>query len=272
MKIKQITAAYFSATQTTEKMVCHIAGRLAETLHLDMKTFDFTLPDVRKKEAVFQPWELVVFGVPVYAGRVPNVLLKYLDMLKGNGALAVPVVMFGNRNYDEALKELRNILEVHGFHTIAAGAFVGEHSFSNTLGKGRPDDEDLKEGQQMAEKVAQMIETALYQSPVQLADESPMKGYYQPRDRHGNPIDIRKVKPKTSDKCINCGYCVSICPMGSINPEDVTQLTGICIKCCACVKRCPMGAKYFDDANYLYHKTELEEMYTRRAKNSIFYA
>ena len=53
----------------------------------------------------------------------------------------MPVVLFGNRNYDDALIELRDLLQADGFGCIAAGAFVGEHSFSRTLGAGRPDGE-----------------------------------------------------------------------------------------------------------------------------------
>lgn len=82
---------------------------------------------------------LSVFGTPVIAGRVPNVLLKYLADIRGNGALGVPVVLYGNRNYDDALIELRDIMEAGGIRTIAAGAFIGEHSFSKVLGAGRPD-------------------------------------------------------------------------------------------------------------------------------------
>ena len=58
--------------------------------------------------------------------------------------------------------------------------------------------------------------------------------------------------------------------MGSIDGADPAQVTGICIKCCACVKGCPTGAKYFDDAGYLYHKSELEEVYARPAVNETF--
>ena len=36
------------------------------------------------------------------------------------------------------------------------------------------------------------------------------------------------------------------------------------------VKGCPSGAKYFDDPGYLYHKSELEEIYARPAKNEVF--
>ena len=31
------------------------------------------------------------------------------------------------------------------------------------------------------------------------------------------------------------------------------------------------GAKYYEDPGYLYHKTELEEMYTRRAEPEMFF-
>ena len=99
----------------------------------------------------------------------------------------------------------------------------------------------------------------------------PIRPYYTPRDRHGNPINILKVKPKTDmTKCSGCGLCAARCPMGSIDAADVSQVNGICIKCCACVKGCPAGAKYFDDPGYLYHKSELEEIYGRPAKNEVF--
>ena len=102
-------------------------------------------------------------------------------------------------------------------------------------------------------------------------EERPLKPYYTPRDRQGNPINILKVKPKTDlSKCIGCGHCVTLCPMGSIDPRDVTQYLGVCIKCGACEKGCPEGARYYDDPGYLYHKSELELQYARRAQNTVF--
>ncbi len=99
----------------------------------------------------------------------------------------------------------------------------------------------------------------------------PYRGYYRPRDRHGNAVDIRKVVPSTGGNCTDCKLCAEICPMGSIDHDDVSVLNGICIKCCACVKRCPVQAKYFDDPNFVYHKKELEDMYSNQhKKNKIF--
>lgn len=271
---------YFSATGTTKKIVSCIAGQLAkrlagegagsslngtDTVKEEIKIYDFTLPEVRSKKAVFSPDDIVVFGVPVYAGRVPNVLLKYLDTVEGGGAKAVPVVLFGNRNYDDALIELAGILEKCGFFNVAGAAFIGEHSFSYKLGAGRPDEADMK----IAADFAQLIDINR-KEPVKVNGCSPIRGYYQPRDRYGNPINILKVKPLTSDSCDNCGLCARVCPMGSISKEDVRIVSGICIKCGACVKKCPKGAKYYDHEGYEYHKTELEAMYERRSEPELF--
>ena len=218
--------------------------------------------------------DLVVFGTPVYAGRVPNVLLPYLrEKVRGGGALAVPVVLFGNRNYDDALIELRDLLQADGFGCIAAGAFVGEHSFSRTLGAGRPDDRDMAGHPAFAREICGKLagQAGTENTPVAVRGETPIRPYYTPRDRHGNPISLLKVKPKTDmAKCGGCGLCAELCPMGSIDPADVSRVNGICIKCCACVKKCPAGAKYFDDPGYLFHQHELEDVYTRRAENEWF--
>ena len=262
---------YFSPTGTTKKIVTHIAKELAHGIEAELSTLDFTPPMVRNEGYSFSENDIVIFGVPVYAGRVPNVLLKYLGMVMGGGAIAVPVVLFGNRNYDDALIELRNILHNNGFKTVAAGAFIGEHSFSETLGKNRPDEKDLKIASSFASEIAKKIVNENFGNiPVKVKGEDPIRGYYQPRDRNGKIIDIRKVKPKTNDKCNNCGICVKVCPMGSISSDNVREYTGICIKCGACIKKCPKKAKYYDDENYLYHKEELELEFKRRAEPEVF--
>lgn len=68
------------------------------------------------------------------------------------------MVCFGNRNYDDALIELRDLLESTGFRTVAAGAFVGEHSFSYTLGAGRPDAADIAKAEAFADEILALPE------------------------------------------------------------------------------------------------------------------
>lgn len=275
MKLEKIWAVYFSGTGTTRRTAERIAGGIASRLNLPVESVDFSRPAVRQETLGFGEKDLVVFGTPVYAGRVPNVLLPFLrERIVGGGALAVPVVLFGNRNYDDALIELRNILAADGMHPIAAGAFVGEHSFSRVLGANRPNAEDEALMDEFAARVAELA-AGLDAAPVKsvaVRGQEPLRAYYTPRDRAGNPINILKVKPKTDlSRCGGCGLCADLCPMGSIDPADVSAVRGICIKCCACVKGCPTGAKFFDDAGYLYHQHELEAQYARPAENEVFY-
>ena len=274
MNVKRVWAVFFSATGTTGKVVTGIADAIAGELGVECERFDFTLPGAREAVLSFSADDLVVLGTPVYAGRVPNVLLQYLQTVQGNGAVAVPVVSFGNRAYDDALIELRDILESGGFHTIAAAAFVGEHSFSYTLGKGRPDEADMAVATDFARQAAGKlgaIADGHTLAPIDVKGvPHPYRGYYWPRDRQGNPVDLRKVKPLTSADCNDCKVCADVCPMGSISHDNVREYTGICIKCGACVKKCPQHARYYDDKGYLYHKRELEEGFTKRAEPELF--
>ena len=270
--VNKVWAVYFTGTGNTKKLVCAVANAACAQLGCSYEEYDFSLPAAREQALSFSGHDLVVLGTPVYAGRVPNVLLPYLTRnLSGDATPVIPVVTYGNRNFDDGLMELRNIAIANGFVPIGAGAFVGEHSFSTTLGSGRPNNDDLAMAEQLGRDAAAKIPSGDGAVPVSVAGEDPIRPYYTPRDRNGTAINILKVKPRTDPaKCINCGLCARICVMGSIDPQDVSSVTGICIKCCACVKRCPRGAKYYDDEGYLYHQHELEEVYARPAESQIF--
>lgn len=273
MNISRIRIIYFSATGTTQKILRCIGTVLARELDVPVIEDNFTLPKAREQDIVCAEHELALVGTPVYAGRIPNVLLPYVKSgIKGSMTAAVPVVLYGNRNYDDALIELRDVLESNGFRTIGGAAFVGEHSFSYTLAAGRPDGEDLALAEAFAHNLAQKVRNmeALPQQPIEVNGCTPIRPYYTPRDRKGNPVNILKVKPLVNDSCDSCGMCAAVCPMGSIDPDNVRQYSGICIKCGACIKKCPKQARYYDDSGYLYHQHELEEGYTRRAQPELF--
>lgn len=268
-----INAIYFSPTGTTKKVVSSISEMILEKMSMEnkVKYIDFTKPETRIHSLSFGKTDILVVGVPVYAGRVPNVLLKYLNLISSSGALAIPVVVYGNRNYDDALIELKDILESNGFNIIAAAAFIGEHSFSYTLAKGRPDEKDMNIINKFSDGIKFVLTNKLSAEKIVVPGRIAGREYYMPRDNDGNPVDIRKITPKINEKCNNCKLCVDVCPMGSIDIKDVSKLNGICIKCGSCIKKCPMQAKFFDNPAYLQHKKELEINFAIRREPELFY-
>ena len=199
MKITKVWAVYFSPTGNTKKVITTMAKKAAEVLSVPMETFDFTLPENREGVTSFESEDLVFFSTPVYAGRIPNKMLPYVQSaFEGNGAFAVPVSVFGNRNFDNGLIELRNELELHGFHTIAAAGIPTEHVFSNKLATGRPDADDLAKiaefGEKVAKKVADMTEIP---AKIEVRGDDPVTAYYTPLGTDGKPAVFLKAKPKT---------------------------------------------------------------------------
>ncbi|MBE7008508.1 MAG: ferredoxin family protein [Ruminococcaceae bacterium] len=271
MNIHKVYALYFSPAGTTRRMVTTLANALAESFGVSLETVDITLPAAREGMQAFADGDLVVCGSPTYAGKLPNKLLPYWkERVKGNGALAVALVTFGNRAFDNSLAELCACLADDGFHTVGAGAFACRHVFSETLAEGRPDADDFAELAKLGAAVATRVAKAneLPAPPAVPGDAA--APYYTPLGMDGAPKNFLKAKPKTSDACVQCGVCAALCPMGSIDPNDVSNVTGVCIKCHACVRECPMGAKFFDDEAFLSHKAMLEHNYERRAKDEWF--
>ncbi|WP_298018429.1 4Fe-4S binding protein [uncultured Dysosmobacter sp.] len=272
MEIKKVWALYYSAIGTTNRTVNTIAEELAAKLDLPLEPVGFTRPVDREKGYCFTENDLVVVGTPTYAGRVPNKILPdFREKLKGGGALAVPVVLFGNRSYDNALAELCAVLEAAGFHTVAAGAFVGQHAFTDKLAGGRPDWEDRRQMQRFAGEIADKVKNLTeIPAPVKVPGD-PDAPYYVPKGLDGEPAKFLKAKPRTDlSRCCNCGACARLCPMGAIDPNNVANVPGICIKCQRCVRKCTHGAKYFDDPAFLSHVAMLEANFQKPKKNEVF--
>ena len=181
------------------------------------------------------------------------------------------VVLYGNRGYDDALKELCEVLSGNGFCPAAAAAMVGEHAFAPALAHGRPDAEDIAAAEAFARNAAHTLRERERPSPAAVPGREPIGPYYTPLGLNGEPARFLKAKPLTDPlKCARCGLCAALCPMGSIPRETPEECGGICIKCQACVKGCPTGAKYFADAAFCSHRAMLEQTYAKRRENEFF--
>lgn len=275
--IVRISAAYFSPTGNARKLCLALAPALCESMGLAMSlspTFlDLTPAAARREHVTFGPGELLLLALPVYAGRLPNKIVPDLiACLSSDGAWAIPLVTYGNRDFGDALSELCLLLREAGFQLPAAAALVGEHAFSKKVAYGRPDVQDLSELKAFAKAVAPVLRQGNFPDVV-TSGNTPPGPYYTPLQEDGSPANFLKAKPQTDPElCTGCGLCAELCPMESISRKDPAEIKGICIKCMACVRNCPTGAKSFTDEAFLSHVRMLEKNYRQRAANRFFLA
>lgn len=128
MKIRKITVVYFSATYTTRKTVM----ALAESFGCEVTETDVTDSMPEPMTIAAGDGNLLIAGMPVYAGRIPQQGARALRMIKGGGTPAIAVCVYGNRDYDDALLEMCDLLAEGGFRTIAAAAFKRSTPFSRS--------------------------------------------------------------------------------------------------------------------------------------------
>ena len=272
MAYQSVTAISFSPTGNTAGTVKRIAGQIGRALEIPVLFDEITTPDERRRVRQFREDELVVVGTPVYASRVPNLIVPELKrVLKGKNTPAVAVVTFGNRSFGDAVKELQNILLEDGFSPVASCAVVSPHAFAS-IGEGRPDVADERAVREFCQAVARKLrEPSGNPDDADRIREESVGPYYVPKGRDGEPVSFLKAKPVTDEElCTNCGVCVHACPMGSIYEADVSLVPGICIKCQACVTFCPHSAKSFTNQDFLSHKDYLEEHFREPAASVFF--
>jgi ferredoxin len=243
MDIRSIKLVFFSPTETTAKIV----SKIAQGINPDIVTvINLTPPGARSRDVGRMNEELTIIGTPVYAGRVPPEAVRRLRRIKGNNTSAVVVVVYGNRDYEDALLELRDIAAEQGFRLIAGGAFIGEHSYScetAPIAVGRPDDRDMETAKRFGESIKGKI------SEFNTLDDMPalhVPGNFP----YKKWVERSEMAPVTVESlCTLCAECAAACPTAAITVEDsVVTSTNECIRCSACIKKCPTRARKWESA------------------------
>lgn len=235
-----VSVVYFSPTRTSKKIAEAIAKGVTSE---NFDVIDLTTDTDTSVIEISSDW--VILASPVYAGRIPVEAAERFKRIKVSKKDITPVkaivaVVYGNRDYDDALLELKNIAENLGFVPIAAGAFIGEHSFSRAfmpIGAGRPDQKDLDAAIEFGKNTLQLV----------------VQGVGKKLSVKGNmpycaPMEIPPVSPVSTENCNQCGKCINVCPVRAIRLTDNLIVTDAesCTLCCACVKMCPSEARVFE--------------------------
>jgi ferredoxin len=238
MNIPSIKLVCFSPTGTTKSVIQGVAKGINLP---NAELIDITNPDARTQPLRISEDEFLIVAVPVYMGRVPALINAWLNSINASNTPTVCIVVYGNRAYENALLELKDILVSRGCMPIAGAAFIAEHSFSSPefpCAVGRPDENDLAKIEAFGRRIADKL---LSVSSIDHVPEIDIPGSYP----YGGVTDLWKVYfIEVSDRCVQCGLCAAGCPAGAIDSGD-SSLIDIqkCTLCCACIKQCPQKAK-----------------------------
>ena len=274
MKINTVTCIFFSPTGTTKTLAEHIARSIGAE---KVKMVDCTKRSDRKKCGPFSKDDLVILAAPVYYGRIPEEILPYFATLKGLQTPAIPVVVYGNREYDDALKELYDIAVAGGFLPVAAGAFIAQHSYSTSdrpIAATRPDASDLSKAQAFGAHIRKKLDVSESTDEATLSKVPGNVPYVFPKNL-GLIKKARKSIPFTpetdEDTCIECGQCAETCPTEAVSFNDsITTDRWQCIICFACIKNCPTGTRQMKDENFIQAISHLYDLCRERKEVEIF--
>lgn len=245
---------FFSPTGTTKKVGDEISKSFKKSR--EYKGINLTFKNIN--EVTLSKNDLALIGMPVYRGLLPDIALERFKMVRGNNTPAIIYVVYGNRHYDLALKQLRQQAILNGFIPVAEGTFIGEHSFSSDeypIAKNRPDKEDLL----VASDLGKSIPSNLNNIKNDIKDCVLIEK--KPLFRIPPHIDL--------EKCNHCQKCFDICPTNAIKMvnDNIINDERSCITCMACLKFCPQRAREIINEDLINTIHSLYESMNERRKS-----
>jgi ferredoxin len=197
--------------------------------------------------------DIALIGMPVYGYRIPKLVYPFFKKVRVDNKPAVIVVVYGNVTEGFALEDLQIEMEKVGFTVIAAGSFIGEHSFSTAtvpVAPGRPDFQDLAEAELFGEKISEKLKNTLDLHTASIKISRTEKILYGTLwgmiklliPQHNGRM-FTKQPAVNMDLCDRCGACIAACPMSAIQKDSLAINEGSCLRCFACAKKCHRGAR-----------------------------
>jgi ferredoxin len=226
---------YFTGTGNSR----HVANEITQATGDDIEDIAIHL---RKHEAGSYASDTPYFFVgPVYAGRLPRVMTKFIEDSEFAGTSKAYFVATCAETPWVTFRYVQRLAKEKGFDVLGFSSVLMPQSYI-TGGLSQPEDACRKIVHGAEPKIAEIA--ALIRDGKALPEEQPGKAYMS---AIVNPIMYATMmgtgKFRATDNCVGCGTCAAKCPLGNIKMVDGKPVWGKdCTQCNACIGACPQGA------------------------------
>lgn len=187
-----------------------------------------------------KPWVIVT---PTYAWRIPRIVKQWLDNAELQGSRDMYFVMTCGSEIGNAASYIEKWCAEKGFAFMGCAEVVMPENYIAMF-----DAPDKKEEAEIIVRANGSISSAakvisenghIPPKPVGLLDRI----YSSAVNKVFYPMFVHAKKFYTTDACIGCGKCVSLCPTNNIRIENGKPIwEDNCTHCMACICRCPTEA------------------------------
>ena len=231
---------YFSGTGNSRyaaELFCKECGYGETVFSIEDKN---VCEEVRKAEEI-------VFSYPVQYSAVPKFVCDFINENSGiwNGKKVFVIATMGLFSGDGS-GILGRLLMKHGAVIVGGLHLKMQDSISDEKALKRPLEKNLANIREAEEKIRRAARSYLEGKPTKegLGILYRLAGFFGQRLYFGHKTKQYSSKLKINpDKCIGCGLCERLCPLGNIHMSDGPAVPeGRCTMCYRCINRCPKQA------------------------------
>jgi ferredoxin len=227
---------YFSGTGNSE----YAARALARQLGDEVVSLNQCMREKKARQFVsVKPYVIVA---PIYISRLPLEVEHYLESCSFSGNQNVWFLVTCGGGMGGADHYCRKIADDKGLTYHGTGCIVMPNNYvvmfdvPNHEEAQRKAEEILPEVAQAAQHISNNEELKAEAKVKSMAWVSGCADFF-------HWIMMRDGSFKSSDKCIHCGKCEKVCPLGNIVLKDGRPVwNGTCMHCMACISLCPVQA------------------------------
>ncbi len=185
----------------------------------------------------------LIFVCPVYSGRIPRVVEKFIKENKFEGNKKAYFIVTCFQNSWDTEKYIKKLCHEVNFQFQGAKEVLMPQNYIMMY--------PILD-RQSADRVIDSVTPMIYEIAKQIGDGKNLnmnKPSFKGKIMSSviNPIFysmvVKSKKFYTTEKCTKCGICMEVCPMNNIKIIDGKPKWGNnCTHCTACINRCPSSA------------------------------